>query len=137
MCKGREPEITKEEFWNLEKEYWNYVDNNAGDPYKVEYAADLAVTHFGSGFGREGQKVLNKESLKYIDHPWNLNNMYMQPNSLMQFPRSKDISGINVPWLYIGMKFSSFCWHYEDLMLYSINYNHWGKPKLWYSVPED
>lgn len=35
------------------------------------------------------------------------------------------------------MKFSSFCWHYEDIMLYSINYNHWGKPKLWYGIPED
>lgn len=35
------------------------------------------------------------------------------------------------------MKFSTFCWHYEDLMLFSINYNHWGKPKLWYGVPED
>lgn len=55
----------------------------------------------------------------------------------MQFPRSKDISGINIPWLYIGMKYSTFCWHYEDLMLSSINYNHWGKPKLWYGVPED
>lgn len=22
-------------------------------------------------------------------------------------------------------------------MLYSVNYNHWGKPKLWYGVPED
>lgn len=35
------------------------------------------------------------------------------------------------------MKYSTFCWHYEDLALYSMNYNHWGKPKLWYGVPED
>ena len=57
-------------------------------------------------------------------------------NSLMQFPRRHDISGINVPWLYIGMRYSTFCWHYEDLMLFSINYAHWGAPKQWYCVPE-
>jgi len=54
----------------------------------------------------------------------------------MQFPRRNDISGINVPWLYIGMRYSSFCWHYEDLMLFSINYSHCGAAKQWYSVPE-
>lgn len=47
------------------------------------------------------------------------------------------MSGINVAWMYVGMKFSTFCWHFEDLMLPSINYNHYGKPKLWYGVPEN
>jgi hypothetical protein len=34
------------------------------------------------------------------------------------------------------MKYSTFCWHYEDLMLFSLNYSHSGKPKQWYSIPE-
>jgi histone demethylase JARID1 len=44
------------------------------------------------------------------------------------------IPGINLPWLYVGMLFSSFCWHNEDNYLYSINYSHKGAPKQWYGV---
>jgi hypothetical protein len=42
-----------------------------------------------------------------------------------------DIDGINKPWLYLGMLFSSFCWHREDIYLASINYLHLGAAKQW------
>lgn len=118
--------MTKKEYEKIEEQYWDYVENQVGDQVKVEYAADVPVNVFGSAFGRFNQKVMSARQTEYVNHPWNLNNLMNQRNSLMQFPRKQDISGINIPWLYIGMRYSTFCWHYEDLMLYSINYAHWG-----------
>ena len=45
------------------------------------------------------------------------------------------MSGVTVPWAYSGMLFSSFCWHYEDIFLHSVNYMHTGSPKIWYCIP--
>ena len=36
----------------------------------------------------------------------------------------------------MGMQFSSFCWHVEDLWLNSVNYSHTGAVKTWYIIPE-
>jgi histone demethylase JARID1 len=102
------------------------VENGVGEPYRVEYAADMRVDKYGSGFSRPGQPITDQRQSDYVDHPWNLNNLLVAKNSLMQFPRSRDLSGINIPWLYVGMRYSTFCWHYEDLMLSSINYAHHG-----------
>jgi histone demethylase JARID1 len=128
--------IDSSDFNALEKDYWDMVELGKSPITRVEYAADIDTMKYGSGFGRAGQKLVDPRQLDYIDHPWNLNNLPNQFNSLMQFPREHDISGINIPWLYVGMKYSTFCWHYEDLMLHSINYSHWGQPKMWYCVPD-
>lgn len=44
---------------------------------KVQYAADLAVKTYGSGFGCHGQepKLADHRAKPYLDHPWNLSNI--------------------------------------------------------------
>lgn len=43
--------------------------------------------------------------------------------------------GIHTPFTNVGMLHTRFGFHIEDNDLNSINYNHKGKPKLWYAVP--
>src|SRR4051812_41182431 len=65
---------------------------------------------------------------------WNLNVIALQPGSVTRHLAS-GLSGVTIPWVYMGMLFATFCWHNEDNYLYSINYMHWGKPKQWYGMP--
>ncbi|CAO3591122.1 unnamed protein product [Absidia cylindrospora] len=119
-------EVSEED---CEDEFWRLVD----DPHEtceVEYGADLHSTQHGSASasierGPDGIKC---------DDPWNLNMIPILPDSLFTHIKS-DISGMMVPWLYIGMCFSAFCWHNEDHFTYSVNYMHWGETKTWYGVP--
>ena len=64
-----------------------------------------------------------------VEH-WNLNHLDSLL-SLIQEP----VPGMNVAYLYFGMWKAMFAMHTEDLDLYSINFLHFGKDKLWYAVP--
>uniref|UniRef100_A0A0N5AKZ0 [histone H3]-trimethyl-L-lysine(4) demethylase n=1 Tax=Syphacia muris TaxID=451379 RepID=A0A0N5AKZ0_9BILA len=120
----------------VESEFWKKVaDVNC--EVSVKYGTDLSASKVGSGF-----PVLSKDLkrfnvsdnlLRYAEHPWNLNNMAVLKGSLLTYIDSR-ISGMLVPWIYIGMCFATFCWHTEDHWLYSINYLHWGERKIWYGV---
>ncbi|KAF9673117.1 hypothetical protein SADUNF_Sadunf11G0115300 [Salix dunnii] len=119
---------------DIEGEYWRIVEKPT-DEVKVLYGADLETATFGSGFPKASALMTKGDSDQYVESGWNLNNLPRLPGSVLCF-EGCDISGVLVPWLYIGMCFSSFCWHVEDHHLYSLNYLHWGDPKIWYGVPE-
>ncbi|XWS48929.1 hypothetical protein CRYUN_Cryun13aG0119400 [Craigia yunnanensis] len=121
----------------IEKKFWEIVEGSAGE-VEVMYGSDLDTSVYGSGFPRlndlRPESVELKAWDKYCRSPWNLNNLPKLKGSMLQAVHH-NITGVMVPWLYVGMLFSAFCWHFEDHCFYSMNYLHWGEPKCWYSVP--
>ncbi|TXT12276.1 uncharacterized protein COLE_02686 [Cutaneotrichosporon oleaginosum] len=116
---------------DVEREFWRLVESQE-DTVEVEYGADVHSTTHGSA-------APTLET--FPTHPlsrdgWNLNNMPIVSDSLLRYIKS-DISGMTVPWIYVGMLFSAFCWHNEDHYTYSVNYMFWGETKTWYGIPGD
>lgn len=137
----------------VEKEFWRLVSSIEED-VTVEYGADIHSKEFGSGFPvNNGKRHLSDEEevcycsplfsffhvfsqeeqiklstlfllQEYARSGWNLNVMPVLEQSVLCHINA-DISGMKVPWLYVGMVFSAFCWHIEDHWSYSINYLHW------------
>ena len=123
---NRKREATEDD---VEREFWRLVESIT-ETVEVEYGADIHSTAHGSGF----PQVETDPTNEYATDPWNLNILPLHPESLFRFIKS-DISGMTVPWLYVGMCFSTFCWHNEDHYTYSANYQHLGATKTWYGIP--
>ncbi|CAL8093217.1 unnamed protein product [Calicophoron daubneyi] len=115
-----------------EAEFWRLV-NSEDSNIVVEYGADLNSRDHGSGFPF-GSRTTSDRRSTYLSSPWNLNNLSTDELSALRY-LPQDISGMVVPWCYVGMIFSCFCWHTEDHWSCSINYLHRGSPKTWYGVP--
>jgi len=97
----------------------------------------LPSNRYGSGFPQSETSKSKDEHFNYAENLFNLNNIYKSERSLLKISnlRNEYIGGITIPWVYIGMMFSSFCWHVEDSSINSINYNHCGGNKIWYIIP--
>ncbi|XP_049273209.1 lysine-specific demethylase 5A isoform X1 [Rhipicephalus sanguineus] len=133
----------------VEKEFWRIVAA-VDEDVTVEYGADLHSVEHGSGFPTKNSDLLPgdevsqqhekksrkniRDSFEYMNCGWNLNNLPVVDGSVLRHINA-DISGMKIPWMYVGMCFATFCWHNEDHWSYSINYLHWGEPKTWYGVP--
>ncbi|CAD6888737.1 unnamed protein product [Tilletia laevis] len=113
----------------IEREYWRLI-HSLSEAVEVEYGADIHSTTHGSALPTLETHPENP----YSKDAWNLNNLPITAGSLLRYIKS-DISGMTVPWIYVGMMFSTFCWHNEDHYTYSVNYQHWGDTKTWYGVP--
>ena len=114
---------------DVEREFWRLTESPI-DTVEVEYGADIHSTTHGSASPTTETRPLEV----YSRDGWNLNNMPIAPDSLLRYIKS-DISGMTIPWIYVGMLFSTFCWHNEDHYTYSVNYMHWGETKTWYGIP--
>ncbi|KAL1297760.1 hypothetical protein AAFC00_006297 [Neodothiora populina] len=115
--------------YDVEREFWRLVESIT-ETVEVEYGADIHSTTHGSGF----TTIEKQPRDPYSTDPWNLNVLPLYGESLFKHIKT-DISGMTVPWLYVGMVFSTFCWHNEDHYAYSANYQHIGATKTWYGVP--
>lgn len=114
---------------DVEREFWRLVESLT-ETVEVEYGADIHSTTHGSGFPTIERNPLDPYSVD----PWNLNVLPFHGESLFRHIKT-DISGMTVPWVYVGMCFSTFCWHNEDHYSYSANYQHFGATKTWYGIP--
>ena len=114
---------------DVEREFWRLVESPS-EEVEVEYGADIHSTTHGSGF----PTIEKNPTDPFSTDLWNLNILPLHPESLFRHIKS-DISGMTVPWLYVGMCFSTFCWHNEDHYGYSANYQHFGATKTWYGIP--
>lgn len=96
----------------LERKFWKNLTFNA-----PIYGADISGTIYDPE-----QRV------------WNVGNLGTILD-LISSAYNARIEGVNTAYLYFGMWKTSFCWHTEDMDLYSINYLHYGAPKFWYVIP--
>mmetsp|Transcript_20440 Transcript_20440/g.82576 ORF Transcript_20440/g.82576 Transcript_20440/m.82576 type:complete len:435 (+) Transcript_20440:718-2022(+) len=125
---GREPTIDE-----IEEQYWK-ISGEAERLVYIPYGSDLDTREVGSGFPNpRNEKHSGGEYDEYLRCPWNLNIFPELNGSLLSY-LTESIKGVTVPWLYLGMIFSSFCYHTEDSYMYSINYHHFGAPKIWYGT---
>lgn len=110
--------------YDVEEEFWRLVQSPT-ETVEVEYGADVHSTTHGRYESRHlcsiaahsahvsAMPTMETHPLNpYSKDPWNLNNIPIVSDSLLRYIKS-DISGMTVPWIYVGMAFSTFCWHNE------------------------
>ncbi|XP_077982558.1 uncharacterized protein LOC144437489 [Glandiceps talaboti] len=119
LCFKNEPTVS-----DVEQEYWKLVE---------ERNQHVAVQWGRVGTSTAGSGFPTSKSDPYAKHVWNLNNLAQNQGNLLHHLGKEP--GVTVPWLKIGMLYSTEYWQVDPHALPIIEYLHTGADKIWYCIP--
>ncbi|XP_051527669.1 protein Jumonji-like isoform X1 [Myxocyprinus asiaticus] len=121
MCFNKEPGAAE-----VEQDYWRIVEQR--DCHVAVHYGKVDTNTHGSGFPVGKSEPFSK-------HGWNLNVLPNNSGSILRHLGA--VPGVTIPWLNIGMVFSTSCWSQDQNRLPYIDYLHTGADCIWYSVPAE
>lgn len=121
MCFNKEPGAA-----DVEQEYWRIVEQR--DCHVAVHCGKVDTSTHGSGFPTGKSEPFSK-------HGWNLTVLPNNSGSILRHLGA--VPGVTIPWLNIGMVFSTSCWSRDQNRLPYIDYLHTGADCIWYSIPAE
>ncbi|CAL1584715.1 unnamed protein product [Knipowitschia caucasica] len=121
MCFSKEPGAA-----DVEQEYWRLVEQR--DSHVAVHCGKVDTSTHGSGFPTGKSEPFSK-------HGWNLTVLPNNSGSILRHLGA--VPGVTIPWLNVGMVFSTSCWSRDQNRLPYIDYLHTGADCIWYSIPAE
>ncbi|XP_066539028.1 protein Jumonji [Hoplias malabaricus] len=121
MCFSREPDTAE-----IEQEYWRLVEEKLC--HVAVHCGRVDTKTHGSGFPVGKSEPFSK-------HGWNLTVLSNNSGSILRHLGA--VPGVTIPWLNIGMVFSTSCWSRDQNSLPYIDYLHTGADCIWYCIPAE
>ncbi|KAH0617904.1 hypothetical protein JD844_016638, partial [Phrynosoma platyrhinos] len=119
MCFSKEPTAAE-----IEQEYWRLVEQK--DCHVAVHCGKVDTNTHGSGFPVGKSEPFSR-------HGWNLTVLPNNTGSILRHLGA--VPGVTIPWLNIGMVFSTSCWSRDQNHLPYIDYLHTGADCIWYCIP--
>ncbi|XP_023593241.1 protein Jumonji isoform X2 [Trichechus manatus latirostris] len=106
------------------QEYWRLVEEK--DCHVAVHCGKVDTNTHGSGFPVGKSEPFSR-------HGWNLTVLPNNTGSILRHLGA--VPGVTIPWLNIGMVFSTSCWSRDQNHLPYIDYLHTGADCIWYCIP--
>ncbi|XP_053322822.1 protein Jumonji [Spea bombifrons] len=121
MCFNKEPTVAE-----VEQEYWRIVEQRYC--HVAVHCGKVDTKTHGSGFPVGKTEPFSR-------HGWNLTVLPNNSGSILRHLGA--VPGVTIPWLNIGMVFSTSCWSRDQNHLPYIDYLHTGADCIWYCIPAE